>query len=609
MNQKFRFLVAVAVCSLLTANHHARAQGTVFTYQGQLNAAGGPANGSYDLQFTLYATNTNGVPIAGPVTNLATAVSNGVFTTAINFGQGVFTGGSNWLDIAVRTNGTVTFTELPPRQPITPTPYSIYAGNAGSVAATDITGTIPLPELPNVLVTNNATSVTLSGNLFGNFGGTFFGNGAGLTGLSPSNLNAGTATINITGNAATATTASNVTGNISTAQLIGTVGSNQIVPASIGNTQLGLCQISGFVTCNNSDPTHTFVYIRGTSALSYVGNSTSNGYPYQLTLLQPGTYTVVSRTSAGYEVSAPVTVSAGQAVTNINFSGANLLADVNNCGSCSNVCNLPNAAQTCTNGACQVALCNAGFAHCSGPVSNGCEVNVTTNLNNCGACGVVCNLPNATSSCSNSACQVVSCSPGFGNCNGIASDGCEVNLNTNVNNCGNCGLVCNPPNSTPLCNNGACQILSCVPGFANCNGSIADGCEVNTNSTLNNCGGCGIICSFTNATSFCVTGTCQFGSCNPGYAHCAGPTSNGCETHTATDANNCGACGTVCSYANGTPGCNNSICYLASCNSGYNICTISGTSYCANFTNDPNNCGSCGHVCASGHSCVASACN
>ena len=49
--------------------------------------------------------------------------------------------------------------------------------------------------------------------------GTFTGTGKGLTNLNPANLSAGTAAINISGNAATATTAANVTGNIADAQL------------------------------------------------------------------------------------------------------------------------------------------------------------------------------------------------------------------------------------------------------------------------------------------------------------------------------------------------------------------------------------------------------
>ena len=91
--------------ALFAAVDHTIAQGTAFTYQGRLNSGGAPASGSYDLTFSLFSTNASGVAIAGPVTNSATAVTNGLFTTTIDFGAGVFTGTSNWLEIAVRTNG------------------------------------------------------------------------------------------------------------------------------------------------------------------------------------------------------------------------------------------------------------------------------------------------------------------------------------------------------------------------------------------------------------------------------------------------------------------------------------------------------------------------
>src|SRR5215469_3600093 len=78
-----------------------QAQGTGFTYQGQLNNNGTQANGSYDMAFTLYTTNVTGSAIAGPVTNAAVNVTNGLFTTTIDFGPNVFTGASNWLELAV----------------------------------------------------------------------------------------------------------------------------------------------------------------------------------------------------------------------------------------------------------------------------------------------------------------------------------------------------------------------------------------------------------------------------------------------------------------------------------------------------------------------------
>ncbi len=143
-------------------------QTTAFTYQGLLNNNGSPANGSYDIQFTLYETNVTGNVAAGPVTNSAVLVSNGLFTTMIDFGSGVFTGSNYWLDIAVCTNGGEPFTELTPRQPITPTPYAIMAGSAsnllGTLQVSQLTGTVPLGQLPTAVITNNDTGVTLSAN-------------------------------------------------------------------------------------------------------------------------------------------------------------------------------------------------------------------------------------------------------------------------------------------------------------------------------------------------------------------------------------------------------------------------------------------------------------
>jgi len=169
------------------------AQGTAFTYQGRLNSGGSAAGGSYDVKFTLYATNATGIAIAGPVTNLAVAVSNGLFTTTLDFGAGVFAGMNCWLDLAVRTNGAAAFSELAPRQALTPTPYAIFANAAsnllGSVAAVQLIGTIPPTQLPGSVVTNLETGVTL--------GGAFAGNGGGLTNLNASQLTTGTVPTNV----------------------------------------------------------------------------------------------------------------------------------------------------------------------------------------------------------------------------------------------------------------------------------------------------------------------------------------------------------------------------------------------------------------------------
>ncbi|HEX5219292.1 MAG TPA: tail fiber domain-containing protein [Verrucomicrobiae bacterium] len=107
------------------------AQGTAFTYQGRLNDDATPASGIYDLRFAIYDLASGGGQQGDAVTNLATAVSNGLFTVTLDFGN-QFSGSARWLELAVRTNGGGEFTVLSPRQPLNPTPYAMFAPNAGT---------------------------------------------------------------------------------------------------------------------------------------------------------------------------------------------------------------------------------------------------------------------------------------------------------------------------------------------------------------------------------------------------------------------------------------------------------------------------------------------
>lgn len=144
-----RTRLIVALSFLLAANTGLHAQGTAFTYQGRLNDGGKPSTGIYDLRFTIFdSTNQPGNVIAGPLTNSATAVSNGLFAVTLDFGAGVFTGNPYFLEMGVRTNGnTNAFTVLSPRQLLTPTPYAIFANTAsnlsGPLPAAQVAGTLP----------------------------------------------------------------------------------------------------------------------------------------------------------------------------------------------------------------------------------------------------------------------------------------------------------------------------------------------------------------------------------------------------------------------------------------------------------------------------------
>ncbi len=122
--------------ALLACAHQAAAQGTAFTYQGQLHAGGNPANGTYNLTFSLFNTNTGGASIGGPVATNGVGVANGLFTVTLDFGSSPFTGTNYWLEIQVETNGAGSITTLSPRQPLTPAPYAIYAASASNLLGT-----------------------------------------------------------------------------------------------------------------------------------------------------------------------------------------------------------------------------------------------------------------------------------------------------------------------------------------------------------------------------------------------------------------------------------------------------------------------------------------
>ncbi|MGQ9854807.1 MAG: hypothetical protein ACUVTG_15580, partial [Candidatus Oleimicrobiaceae bacterium] len=89
--------------------------GTAFTYQGQLKKGGNPVNGNCDLQFSLWNAASGGTQVGTTQTKTNVSVSNGLFTTSLDFGS-AFTGDARWLEIAVRCpTGSGSYTTLSPR--------------------------------------------------------------------------------------------------------------------------------------------------------------------------------------------------------------------------------------------------------------------------------------------------------------------------------------------------------------------------------------------------------------------------------------------------------------------------------------------------------------
>jgi hypothetical protein len=204
--------------------------GTAITYQGRLTSAGQPANGVYDLRFALYDAASGGSQLGSPLTNAPVIITNGTFSVLLDFGA-VFNGQACWLDIGVRTNGSSSQYSTPSsRQPLTPTPYALYAPSAGLAATAtatgtatnftgnlsgDVTGTQMTTVVAQVggqpaafvatgsITANAATSANTPNTIvkrdtLGNFSagtitaGSFTGNGAALTSLNAGNLASGT---------------------------------------------------------------------------------------------------------------------------------------------------------------------------------------------------------------------------------------------------------------------------------------------------------------------------------------------------------------------------------------------------------------------------------
>ena len=338
--------------------------------------------------------------------------------------------------------------------------------------------------------------------------------------------------------------------------------------------------------------------------------------PYWLGVAVETDLEMVPRTalsSVGYAFRSKETDSAGQ--LSLACTDGGILIYKSGAWQCGTVTTLPNAAATCVDASCTISMCSPGYGDCNKLIPDGCEVNTNTNLANCGACGSSCpTLSNMSSSCNAGICTAGACISGWLDCNSNSADGCEINPNTDASNCGLCGKVCSAQNITPSCSGGNCN-GTCNSGYADCDSNKqTNGCETNITNNVSNCGSCGIVCSSQNITPSCFGGNCN-GTCNSGYADCdSNKQTNGCETNITNNVSNCGACGTVCSsQANAVSGCVNGTCVISTCNAGYADCNSNSADGCeTNTGTNANNCGACGIVCSAQNitsSCSAGTCN
>ncbi|MBZ0118994.1 MAG: hypothetical protein K8H88_18505 [Sandaracinaceae bacterium] len=329
-----------------------------------------------------------------------------------------------------------------------------------------------------------------------------------------------------------------------------------------------------------------------------------------------------------------------------------------NCGGCNVACSFPNATVSCATGTCEIVACTAPFEDCT--AGDGCETDTTTDVARCGSCTAApcpTAVDNAVSvTCTSGRCMA-NCQPGWGDCDGMVSTGCETRVD-DAANCGACGIGCStgqvcvamgtgiyacsadcpgtlcgqscvdtamdPANcgmcdracpsgmrSTPTCMASTCGLM-CEAGWEDCNTTPGDGCEVNTAADPASCGSCTASPCPTgpNATATCAMGACGL-SCTPGFADCT--SAAGCETQLATDPMHCGACGNACRAGPNvrTLGCANDECTIVECVAPWADCDGTFANGCETDTSlNRNHCGRCDNRCqgAAGNRCCSGSC-
>lgn len=121
-------------------------------------------------------------------------------------------------------------------------------------------------------------------------------------------------------------------------------------------------------------------------------------------------------------------------------------------------CSLKHAKSTCVDGRCAMDSCEEQetekWGNCDEDDSNGCETNLLTSEEHCGECGNTCDRDYVKEGvCEEGKC-VITCKDNHGNCDETAGNGCETDLLTSRAHCSGCGVPCRSPKS---CKGGMCS--------------------------------------------------------------------------------------------------------------------------------------------------------
>ncbi len=154
----------------------------------------------------------------------------------------------------------------------------------------------------------------------------------------------------------------------------------------------------------------------------------------------------------------------------------------------------------CEEGATEV--CNGNDDDCDGNVDE--EVDVSSDPNNCGACGQACAPAGAFGVCEEGECSLGDCDVGYLNLDGNEENGCEYR-----------------------CLVSAADDVLCDLRDNDCDGMVDEDVDLQTDAA--NCGACGRACRLARATAECVAGACVLDACEENFHDIDGETGNGCE--------------------------------------------------------------------------------
>ena len=133
------FTKAIALIAAITSIASAQ---NAFTYQGVLNDNGAPADGNYDMRFSVWTDATVGPPdtlIGSIFTSPATPVVDGLFTVNLDLDDAAFqTNALRFIEIQVRFDGDPLYTTLTPRQQIVYTPRAFHALTADEASSIEL---------------------------------------------------------------------------------------------------------------------------------------------------------------------------------------------------------------------------------------------------------------------------------------------------------------------------------------------------------------------------------------------------------------------------------------------------------------------------------------